>query len=100
MMAPQAETTELSYAVKHGAQPGSATARERPLTVVDHDLHGLLTVRLIDPSPAAKAAVARPFGTPGTPPEGETDCVVRFVVEHPYPTPIEATFRATEAHYR
>jgi hypothetical protein len=47
--------------------------------ILDHDLHGLLRVRLIDPSPQARAAVERQLGTPGQPPVGEADLVVRFV---------------------
>jgi hypothetical protein len=46
---------------------------------VDHHLHGLATVRLVDASPANDAAVARQLGTVGRPADGTADVTVRFV---------------------
>ncbi|MFZ6004405.1 MAG: hypothetical protein ACOYXM_10790 [Actinomycetota bacterium] len=53
------------------------------MLTVDHDLHGLVTVRLVDPPPAAAAAVARQLGSTGGPASGEADLEVRFVESVP-----------------
>ena len=47
--------------------------------IVDHDVHGLAGVRLLDPSPADAAMVARQIGAPRGALSRDPDIVIRFV---------------------
>jgi hypothetical protein len=50
---------------------------------VDYDLHGIVRVRLVDPSPGDVAAVSRQLGPIRAPVEGDPDIVIRFVERLP-----------------
>jgi len=53
---------------------------------VDYDLHGLVGVRLLDPTPQDAAAVARQLGPLQRPLTRQPDIVIRFVRELPTPS--------------
>lgn len=56
----------------------SAAREDSTLPVVDHDVHGIVGVRLIGPSAADAATVARQIGPPGPALPRDPDIVIRF----------------------
>lgn len=52
---------------------------------IDYDIHGLVGIRLIDPSPSDATAVSRQVGPLQKPLDREPDVVVRFVEHLPMP---------------
>jgi hypothetical protein len=59
---------------------------------IDYDIHGLVGIRLVDPSPGDAAAVARQLGPLQSPFGREPDIVVRFVKQLPAPTLCHVAF--------
>ena len=52
---------------------------------IDYDIHGLIGIRLINPSPGDAAVVARQLGSLRSPLTGPPDIIVRFVESLPTP---------------
>ncbi|MGH7449788.1 MAG: hypothetical protein ACRENG_00430 [bacterium] len=52
---------------------------------IDYDIHGLVGIRLVDPSTSDAAAVAKQLGPLQCPLEREPDIIVRFVKQLPTP---------------
>src|SRR5207247_6057089 len=50
---------------------------------LDYDVHGLVGIRLVDPSPTDAAAVARQLGPLESPLSRKPDIIVRFVKHLP-----------------
>lgn len=59
------------------------TANSPPPGSVDFDIHGVVRIRLIDPSPDDLDAVSNLFGCPSKEPLGAPDIAVRFVENLP-----------------
>lgn len=62
--------------------------REQPENIIDFDIHGLLGIRLLDPSPADVRTVERHLGLPPAKLAAEPGIVIRFVDELPVRTPL------------
>jgi hypothetical protein len=69
----------MSVSAAERPLPEAGAAPAPPPGAVDFDLHGIVSLRLLDASPADVAAVARQVGAPRGRLEREPDLVVRFV---------------------